>query len=49
MGVRSAIVAFVSRVCAVSLVVGGLALSEGCRSSPSSSARTVTAGVGFVR
>ena len=47
MGVRSAIVAFVSRVCAVSLVVGGLALSEGCRSS--SSSRTVTAGVGFVR
>ncbi len=48
MGVRSAVVAFVSRVCAVSLVVGGLALSEGCRSS-SSSSRTVTAGVGFVR
>ncbi|MGV3515859.1 hypothetical protein [Luteitalea sp.] len=46
MGVRSAVVAFVSRVCAVSLVVGGLALSEGCRSS---SSRTVTAGVGFVR
>jgi hypothetical protein len=32
-------------VCVVSLVIAGLASSEGCRSS-SSPARTVTAGVG---
>ncbi|WP_239492485.1 hypothetical protein [Luteitalea sp. TBR-22] len=45
MGVKSAVVAFVSRVCVVSLVIAGLASSEGCRSS-SPSPRAVSPGVG---
>ena len=47
MGIKSAVVAFVSRMCIVSLVVAGLASSEGCRSS-SVPPKAVSAGVGVV-
>ena len=48
MGAKSAIVAFVSRVSVMSLVVAGLAWSEGCRSA-SEPPRAVSAGVGAQR
>lgn len=48
MGVKSAVVAFVSRVCIASLVIASLASSEGCRSS-SAPPRAVSAGLGTPR